>query len=179
MNKRFNTKFLVRQGIIAALYAILTVIPPLSGLSYGPLQFRISEILTLLAFFNGDYIWGLTIGCFIANIFSPFAVLDVVVGTFASFLAATAMSKMKNIFVASTMPAVFSILIGLQLFLINATRETFFITTIYIMLSELIIVSFIGIPLFYILGKNKSLVNTLDLNKRGYISHFKLEVTGK
>lgn len=179
MNKRFNTKFLMRQGILAALYAILTVIPPLSGLSYGPLQFRISEVLTLLAFFNGDYIWGLTVGCFIANIFSPFAALDIVAGTFASFLATFIMSRVKNIFLASTMPAICSILIGLQLFIINATRGTFIITTAYIMLSELIIVSLIGIPLFYILGRNKSLVNTLDLNKRGFISHFKLGVMGK
>ena len=179
MNKKFDTKFLVRQGIVAALYAILTIMPPLSGLSYGPLQFRISEVLTLLAFFNGDYIWGLTVGCFIANIFSPFAVLDIVVGTFASFLAALLMSKMKKLMLASLMPAICSILIGLQLYLINATKESFFITTGYIMLSEFIIVTVIGIPLFYILGKNKSLVNTLDLNKRGNILNFKIKVKSR
>ena len=168
MNKKFSTKFIVRQGIIAALYAVLTLSFP--NLSYGVLQFRASEILTLTAFFNKEYIWGLTIGCFIANIFSPYAALDIVIGTFASFLAAYLMSKSRNIWVASIIPAISNILVGVQLYLISASEFGFFLTTSYIMLSEIIIVTLIGVPIFKILIKNKSIVNYLELNKRGMVN---------
>ena len=104
-------KVLVRQAMIAAIYAVLTWMIP--SLSYGPIQFRISEVMTLLAFFNPEYIVGLTVGCAISNLLSSLGMIDVVVGTLASFLALTAMSKIKNIWIASLMPAGFSILIGL------------------------------------------------------------------
>lgn len=165
MNKKIDSKFIVRQGVIAALYTVLTVIPPFSSLSYGPLQFRVSEILTLLAFFNPEYIWGLTIGCFVANLFSPY-ILDILIGTFASFLAVKLMSKCKNIYIASVMPAITNILIGLQIFVISEGKEAFFLVTGQIMLSEILVVSFLGTIIFKILVKNKSLVELLQLNKR-------------
>ena len=172
MNKRFSTKFIVRQGIIAALYAVLTLAFP--NLSYGPLQFRASEVLTLLAFFNGEYIWGLTIGCFIANIFSPY-VSDMIVGTLASFLAVFVMSKIRNIWLASLMPAVANILVGIQIYVISSSEVAFFLTTGQIMLSEIIIVTMIGVPIFKTLIKNKPLINLLELNScnKNYKFHIK------
>lgn len=166
MNKKFNQKFLVRQGIVAALYAVLTLAFP--NLAYGPLQFRASEAMTLLAFFNPEYIWGLTLGCFIANIFSPY-ILDIIIGTFASFIAVYFMSKCKNIFVASIIPAIANILIGVQIYFVTKGEAAFFLTTGQIMLSEIIIVTIIGVPLFKLLTKNKEFVNILDLDKRGLV----------
>ncbi|MDL2310760.1 QueT transporter family protein [Peptostreptococcaceae bacterium OttesenSCG-928-C18] len=166
MNKKFSTKLIVRQGIIAALYAVLTLAFP--NLSYGPLQFRASEVLVLLAFFNGEYIWGLTIGCFIANMFSPY-ISDIIVGTFASFLAAYLMSKLKNIWIASLMPAIANILVGIQIYVISNSKVAFFLTTGQIMLSEIIIVTLIGVPVFKILIRNKQVVNYLKLNKENKI----------
>ncbi|WAW14953.1 QueT transporter family protein [Peptostreptococcus equinus] len=148
-----NKKTLTRQAIVAALYAIMTIAVP--ALSYGPIQFRLSEILTLLAFFNPEYIVGLTLGCAIANIFSSLGAIDIVVGTLASFLALTAMSKIKNIWIASLMPAIFSILIGLEIVLISPVPLSFFVITAQIMLSELIIVTILGVPIFKTLMKNK------------------------
>src|SRR5699024_9571520 len=98
MNKKITARFLARQGIAAALYAVLTL--ALQNLSYGPLQFRVSEVMTLLAFFNPEYIWGLTLGCFLANLLSPY-LMDIIIGTLASFIAVYAMSKCKNILVVS------------------------------------------------------------------------------
>ncbi|WP_300409369.1 QueT transporter family protein [Lagierella sp.] len=166
MNKKINSKFLVRQGVIAALYAVLTLAFP--NLSYGPLQFRASEVMTLLAFFNPEYIWGLTLGCFIANLFSPY-IWDMIIGTLASFLAVYFMSKCKNIWVASIVPAIANILVGLEIFLITKGEAAFFLTTGQIMLSEIIIVTIIGVPLFKILTKNKQFNNILELDKRGLL----------
>lgn len=125
------------------------------ALSYGPVQFRISEILTLLAFFNPEYIIGLTLGCAIANIFSTLGLLDVIIGTAASLFALTAMSKIKNIWIASLMPTLFCVFIGLEIMIVSPVPVSFFMITGQIMLSEFVIVTILGVPIFKTLMKNK------------------------
>lgn len=149
---KVSISFLTRQAIVASLYAVLTWIIPV--LSYGPIQFRFSEVMTLLAFFNPQYVVGLTVGCALSNIFSTFGFVDIVVGTFATFLAVTAMSKIKNIWIASLMPALGCVLIGLEIYFLSDTPMNFFLVTGQIMFSEVIIVTVIGVPLFKFLQKN-------------------------
>lgn len=149
-----NSSMLTKQAIVAALYAVLTWALP--ALSYGPIQFRVSEVMTLLAFFNPVYIWGLTVGCALANLLSSYGFVDVIVGTFASFCALYAMSRIKNIWIASLMPALFSVFIGLEILLLSDSEVNFWLITLQIMFSELVIVSVVGVPLFKILMKNKS-----------------------
>lgn len=81
-----GTKFIARTGIIAALYFILTF--AVAPIAYGPLQFRIGEALTLLPLLFPEAILGLTIGCFAANMLSPFSWADIVFGTLATLVAA-------------------------------------------------------------------------------------------
>lgn len=154
MNIFKNKKVLVTQAMIAALYAALTWAIP--SLSYGPIQFRVSEILTLLAFFNPQYVVGLTVGCAIANIFSSLGIIDIFVGTLASFLALFAMTKIKNIWIASLMPALSAVLIGFEIVLVspNPSIISFFVITGQIMISQLIVVTVIGVPVFKALMKN-------------------------
>lgn len=159
-----NTRFLARQAAVAAIYMVLTIV--LSGISYGPLQFRVSEVMTLLPFYNKEYIWGITVGCILANIASPFGIVDIIVGSFASFLAAVIMSRMKIIWLASLMPAITNILVGVQIALMSSEPLNFFVVTGQIMLSQFIIVTIIGVPLFKVLTKNKSFVNMLELNDK-------------
>lgn len=78
-------KKVVRAGVIAALYFVLTFF--LSPISFGPVQVRISEALTLLPFIFPEAIFGVTLGCIIANLSSPFGVIDVVLGSFLTFVA--------------------------------------------------------------------------------------------
>ena len=85
-----TTKRLVRTAVIAALYAVLTLF--LAPISYGSIQFRISEIMVLLAFFDPFYIGGLTLGCFVANILGPNGMVDAVFGTIATFISVYAIS---------------------------------------------------------------------------------------
>ena len=59
------TRRLCIGGVIAALYAVLTLALPF--LSYGAVQIRFSEALTVLPFFLPEAVPGLAIGCFIAN----------------------------------------------------------------------------------------------------------------
>ena len=80
-----KTKKITRIGVVAGLYAALTL--ALGFISYGPIQFRISEVMTLLPLFGKEYILSLTIGCFLANIIGPYGVADIVLGTLATFIS--------------------------------------------------------------------------------------------
>lgn len=80
-----NSKSLCRAGIIAGLYCVLTVL--IAPLSYGQVQFRFAEALTVLPLFYQEAIVGLTIGCFIANVLGN-GILDLFLGTLATFISA-------------------------------------------------------------------------------------------
>jgi uncharacterized membrane protein len=146
-----KTNKLVRGAVVAALYAILTLTLP----AYGALQFRLSEILTLLAYFDPFYVVPLTIGCAIANIASPFGIVDVIFGSLASFLALTSMSKTKNIYLASIWPAFFSFIIGLEIMFLSTEPVNFLLVTGQIMLSEFVVVTIIGVPVMKYLMRNE------------------------
>lgn len=146
-----DTKKLVRGAAVAAIYALLTLTLP----AYGPLQFRLSEIMTLLAYYNPFYIIPLTLGCAIANMASPFGIIDVIFGSLASFLALTAMSKTKNIYLASIWPAFFSFIIGLEIMFLSTEPVNFFLITGQIMLSEFVVVTIIGVPVMKFISKNE------------------------
>lgn len=70
----FTTRQMATAGIIAAVYAALTLLLPIP--QYGGIQFRVAEAMTVLPFFFPEAIPGLAVGCFLANLLgSPF-VLD-------------------------------------------------------------------------------------------------------
>ena len=95
--KSKRTSFVAQAGMIAALYAAATLIAMfvLQGLAWGPVQFRISEAITVLAVLTPAAVPGLTIGCIIANLASialngtgALGLLDVVFGSTATCLGA-------------------------------------------------------------------------------------------
>ena len=71
-------------AILAAAYAVLTVV--LAPISYGPVQFRVSEALTVLPFLMPGTVWGVFVGCILANLYTG-SVLDIIFGSLATFLA--------------------------------------------------------------------------------------------
>lgn len=85
MRKNVSIRRIVYGGVIAALYAALTV--ALAPISFGAIQFRVSEALTVLPFFMPETVWGLAVGCFAANLYTgnPY---DIVLGTAATVIAA-------------------------------------------------------------------------------------------
>ena len=96
MNKR-KTDFVVKSAVIAAIYAGLTYFAAILNVAYGGIQFRFSEALTILAVFSPASIPGLTIGCFLGNITSPYGLVDIVCGTLATLIAAVLSYKTRNI----------------------------------------------------------------------------------
>ncbi|MCH4153471.1 MAG: QueT transporter family protein [Mageeibacillus sp.] len=85
-NKR-RIKFIVNNGIIAALYVVLTL--PFAQIAYGPLQVRLAELMTVLPAFSIATLPGITLGCFLANLFNPnnLGPVDIICGTLATLIA--------------------------------------------------------------------------------------------
>lgn len=98
--KTKSTVYIVQAAVIAALYATLTILQNtlLPGTASATVQFRVAEVLTILAIFTPAAIPGLTVGCVIANI-SSLSVLgpyDMIFGSLASLLAAVLMYLLRN-----------------------------------------------------------------------------------
>lgn len=157
-NKIFTTKNLVRLAIVAALYAAITL--AVSGIAYGPIQFRFSEILVLLCFYRKDYSAALILGCFIANLFSPFGFYDIIFGTLATAVAVLPMFRMPNIWLASLLPVVSNgLIVGLELYLCG---EPFWFSAATVALGELVVITIIGCPLFkLVLERSKPVMSIL------------------
>lgn len=153
-----TVKRLVRTAIIAALYAVITF--ALAPISYGAVQFRISEIMVLLAFFDPFYIGGLTLGCFIANILGPNGVADVIFGTLATFISVYAISLtgkiIKNnsisLVIASLWPTIFNgLIIG---WMLNYLYQLPLILSIgEVAIGEFVVVTIIGLPVIKFIQK--------------------------
>lgn len=152
-----DTNYLVKSAAVAALYAVLTLLLPVA--SYGPIQFRFSEILVLLVFYNKRFIPGLVLGCALANLFSPMLVFDVIFGTLSSYIAFKLMQKAKNLYIASIFPVLLVSVPAIGTWLILASDEVFFVLLMQFMLSEFVMVSIIGVILFKILEKNEGFMS--------------------
>lgn len=86
MKKWLTTKNLCLCGVIAAVYAALTLALPV--LSYGEYQCRIAEAMTLLPIVLPQSIPGLVVGCLVSNLLSPVGLPDIIFGTLATLVAA-------------------------------------------------------------------------------------------
>lgn len=162
-NPSLKTRKIAYIGIIAAIYAVMTW--AIAPLSYGPVQFRLSEILVLLAFVDETYIPGLFLGCVIANIASPFGVVDVIIGSFATLISVYLINKSKNLFVASLWPSIFNgLLIGAELYI--AFNLPFLQTAAWIAFGEFVVVTCVGYPLFkYGIVRNKRFIDLLKISE--------------
>ena len=159
MNKGISVKLVVINAMIAGVYAVLTL--AISPIAYSEIQFRLSEIIVFLAFYNRRYIPGLTIGCIIANLFSPMGMLDIVFGTFSTIIVCIAMYLIKNRYLAAGAGAIITgMIIGAELW--YAFNIPYVINAIYVAVGELIVL-IIGALVFKSLEKNDRLMNLLDL----------------
>ena len=83
---KLNTITICQAAVIAAIYVVLGIL--FMPISFGPIQCRISEMLTVLPAFFPAAIPGVTIGCLITNIIGGAVIPDVVFGTLATFIGA-------------------------------------------------------------------------------------------
>ena len=111
---RFTTQQMAAAGIIAAIYAALTLLLPIP--QYGGIQFRVAEAMTVLPFLFPEAIPGLTVGCFLANLLGSPIPLDWIVGTAATLLAALWTSKLHHRALAPLPPVICNmVLVGAEI----------------------------------------------------------------
>lgn len=172
MNRKgLSTNKLVQIAVIGALYTVLTF---LSGqLAFGTVQFRLSEVLTLLPLFSPVSIWGLVFGCFFSNVIgfmtgiNPIGLIDALVGTGATLLAALVTyaigrlpdSKrvLKYIF-APLPPVIFNgIIVGLELTFVFSGEfiwEAFWANLLSVAIGEAVVCYLLGLIMVGVLYRN-------------------------
>ncbi len=165
---RKMTHYMTRAAIVAALYAAITLV--VYPLSFGYLQIRFSEALTILPFYMPEAVPGLFVGCIVANLFSTnIVILDVIFGSFATLLAATLTYYCRGFgkkgkWIAPLPPVIVNaVIIGLVIALSTTSQadsSPFYVVFLANMctvgLGQLISCYGLGIPLSYFLDKVKN-----------------------
>ena len=164
--KNLSVRRLVRCAVIAAVYVVVCLV--LAPFSYGAVQVRVAEALCLLPVFGAEYIVGVTLGCFLANLLGS-TVVDVVFGTLATLLACLVTYKLRDIRVkglaipASLPPVVFNMII------VGAFEITFFFSdgaptemlavfnAVTVGIGELISCTILGVALVKLIESNAGL----------------------
>lgn len=155
----FTTRRLARAGIIAALYALLTVF--LQPFSFGIWQFRASEALTVLPAIFPEDIPALFVGCLIANVVGN-GIWDIFIGSFATLIAATltyiTAKAIKNIhlklFASAIFPVVCNAIAVPAIFVLcGISSHAYIIEALIIGAEEAAVVYTLGVILYYAVVK--------------------------
>lgn len=170
-SEKSNTQGMVKIAMIAAIYAALTLL--LAPISYGPLQFRVSEALSVLPMFTSLAVPGLALGCFLSNLIgaliglNPTGYIDAFIGTAATLIAAIlsyAIGKYGKKWVKFALvplPAVLinAIIVGLEItFLFNGSENfvpAFIANGLSIGIGQFVVCYALGVPLMLVLNKNE------------------------
>jgi len=153
---------LARVGLIAAVYLVLTVTPPLASISYGPVQVRVSEALMVLPAVTGEAVVGLFLGCLVANLIGGLGPVDVVLGSLATLIAGYLTSRVRNPWLVPVPTVVVNALVvGTYLPLILDLPTPFWVSWAYIALGELVATTALGLPLLFFLRRRPGLLRLL------------------
>lgn len=151
-----KVKTLVTNALIAALYiAVSALVAPIA---FSNIQFRISEMFNHLIVFNKKYFFGIVIGVFITNIFSPLGMYDLVFGVSQSVISLLIVILLKryikNVWMLLiTNTFVFTFNMFIIAFELNLAFELpFFFAWLTTAVGEFIVMA-VGIPIMYALNK--------------------------
>ena len=160
---------MVFAAMIAAVYASLTLM--LSPISFGNLQIRMAEAMVLLPVLFAPSIYGVTLGCFLANLIGAMlglnilGYLDCIVGTCATLIAALLTQKFAKVrlgnvpWLSVLMPVLFNgLFIGAELAVALMPQQLmngFVIFFVEVAFGELLAVGLFGVPLIRAFEKAK------------------------
>ncbi|MDK2805470.1 QueT transporter family protein [Thermoanaerobacterium thermosaccharolyticum] len=158
MNRR--TKKIVYGALIAAVYAVVTV--ALAPISYGQIQVRVAEALTIMPFFSSYSILGLFVGCIIANMVGGNGIFDVVFGSLATLISAVityyiGKSNLRYKRYLAPLPPVIinAVIIGIEL---NVVFNLPLVASmLWVGLGEMIACYVLGLPLLLYIDKNEKI----------------------
>lgn len=152
-----KTKYLVQAAVIAAVYVAITRI--FAPISYGPMQVRISESLTVLPFFTPAAIPGLFVGCFIANLLGPYGLPDLILGSLASLIASSLSYQLRHKPILVPLPPVIvnGVIIGAMLHFVIGVPLPLFALMGWVTLGQIVACYGLGYPLLCGLKKYKKI----------------------
>ena len=155
-----NVHSLARSAMIAAIYVVLTLL--FAPISFGAIQFRVAEALTLLPILTADAVPGLFVGCLIANLVGGGVWFDVALGSLATLLAALCTRKCRSKPpLAAIFPTVFNgLIVGPVVYFayVRAPGDPVSVGTLLfnmatVALGELVVCYVLGLPMLYGLKK--------------------------
>lgn len=152
---------MARAAVIAAAYAALSMISSFFGLAYGPVQLRLSEALTVLPKKYPSAIWGVFLGCLLTNILSPYGLLDMILGSAATLLAALLTARCRTNVGAAVPPIVCNALIIGALLAWQESGGSAAFTTLFayhalsVGAGQAVACFLLGVPLMRLLARKK------------------------
>ena len=161
LNKETAARRVAVTSLMAAVYVVLTVALPIP--QYSAIQFRVAEVMNLLVFFNPVFAPGIILGVFIANMFSPYLLLDMIFGTSATVLALFCIRRSPGLFkseklsllVAALMPVVFNApIISIMILLVIGgpfTLAPFLAYMAWVGIGQFTVMVLLAYPLFLLL----------------------------
>ena len=161
---RLMIRFVVLNGLIAGLYVVFTL--PFANIAYGPIQFRLAEVLTVFPAFSALTIPGVTLGCFIANLINPnnLGPVDIIGGTLATLIAgflSWLIGKKKKPLGIIPPIVVNGLIVGgyLPFLLVDkgsaVTAQAVGISMLSVAGSEAVLLVVLGLPLIAVISKTK------------------------
>ena len=150
MKNRMTTRRIALSGLIAGLYAAITILT--ASFAYGNIQFRIADALCVLVVLEPSVTVGLTLGCLLSNIFSTVSALDIVIGTAATLLGCLLARNIKNMWLVPVPMALSNaLLVGAMLTWYYMPPELLgkglVIFGAEVLAGELVVLYAIGVPL--------------------------------
>lgn len=158
--KKNYTRYITQAALIAAVYTALTLI--LAPISYGAVQVRISEALTILPAIFPSAVPGLFIGCILANTLGPSAgILDIVFGSLATLLAASLSYLLrKQTWLVPLPPVVVNaVVIGIVISRVN--NLPLVLTMLEVGVGQIAACYILGMPLLLWFKKRKDVIDNI------------------
>jgi uncharacterized membrane protein len=155
---KFNARQISIGGLVAAVYFVITITPGISAISYGPLQVRLAEALTVLPYLYPGAIGGLFVGCLLANIFGPVGIEDVILGSLLTLLAAWLTYLMRRIKepLLAPLPPVIVNSFGVSAYIHLFFGQPYWLVVLYVTIGEFVACYLLGYPLLrFMLKRNK------------------------
>ena len=157
---KLSARSLAMSGLIAALYAALSLVSTAVGLGFDAVQLRLSAALCLLPFLFREAVPGLAIGCLITNILSPYGAADLIFGTLATLLAAVLTRRIGRRWLLP-LPTILcnAVIVGGLLAFVQtragaAFPAAFGFNALTVGLGEALVTCFLGLPLLRWLERN-------------------------
>lgn len=151
---------MIKLSLVAGSYFVLTIL--IAPLSYGEIQIRFAEVLLILCVFDKRYGIALIIGCALANIISPFGVIDVVFGTMQTAVAVVLIGYLRPVWLSLIMATFSMVIIGVEIAYMTDINM-WWLLSLQVMAGEAIVLFIIAYPLSFVLRKSTVFMNLIKL----------------